>query len=149
MRGIERQSEYYGFVDPEIARFAAEREASQEIPADAEVESFLSGPRITAGMLDDRRGGGTRSFSRGPALEGGRAGSRVTARGYGSSPVPGQDYQIGDRVKLTDPREVVTVTEIDFDPSDPMSSTIEYEDDNGDPGYAYGRDVFRTAAADR
>jgi len=51
---IERQSEHYAFVDPELARTAERYEAATEIPADAEVESFLSGPRITAGMHDRR-----------------------------------------------------------------------------------------------
>lgn len=55
MPGIERQSDYYGFV-PEVAQRAAAREAGAAfgLPSDEDISGLLSGPSIIAGMHDHR-----------------------------------------------------------------------------------------------
>lgn len=50
MLGIERQSSYYGFADPDLARHADFREGS-ELPVEAEVVGMFRGNAIQAGTM--------------------------------------------------------------------------------------------------
>lgn len=56
MPGIQRQSDYYGFI-PEVAQRSAAREAEAafDLPSDEDASGLLAGPSITAGMNDRRR----------------------------------------------------------------------------------------------